>query len=270
MWRKKQKLNGLLAPLAPLVDGETADGRLKGSYRGFAIEAWPHSGYPIDYIASAVQGSVGPEPADMLRVVLTGLPGSQFWRCQSAASSYAHDLASRFTAGPLLNRFKPGEFKFEGVDTLNDSVERMGERLVKQLGMPVKAQADPALQQRLIAAGLFDELDALRFGGHPYLPKAEFFPGGRALAELYMQSPAFARGQPAIEERLRAAGYSDYRSMMEARMGEIEAKNPGRLEFDVEAGKAKVPDAEQFRELLEHAVRIAQINADVNQPAETP
>ncbi len=269
MWLKTRKLNDLLAPLAPVIDGAVSDGRLTGSYRGIAVEAWPHSGYPIRYIASATQGSTGPEPVDMLRVVLSGMTGNQFWCCQSAASSWGHDLASRFTSGPVLNRFKPGEFKFEAVDTLKESIERMGEKAVKRLGMPVKAQADPALQQRLIAAGLFGELDALRLGGHPYLPRVEFFPGGRAMAEPYMQSPAFERGRPAIEERLRASGLSDYRSLLEARMGEIEARNPARLELDIEAGKAKAPGAEPFREVLEHMVRIAQINADVNQPAET-
>ena len=266
---KTRKLNGLLAPLAPVVDGAVSDGRLTGTYRSIAVEAWPHSGYPIEYIASAVQGSTGPEPVDMLRVLLSGMTGNQFWCCQSVASSWGHDLASRFTSGPALNRFKPGEFKFEGVDALKESKERMGEKLVERLGMPVKAQADPALQQRLIAAGLFGELDALRLGGHPYLPRAEFFPGGRALVELYMRSPAFERGRPAIEQRLHASGLGDYRSRLEAKMGEIEAKNLGRLELDVEAGVGKVPGAEQFREVLEHAVRIAQINADVNQPAET-
>lgn len=46
------------------------------------------------------------------------------------------------------------------------------------------------------------------------------------------------------------------------------AHDEWRLELDVEASKAKVPGAEQFRELLEHAVRIAEINADVNQQVE--
>jgi hypothetical protein len=144
MWLKARKMNALVAPLAPVIDGQPDDGRLKGSYQGYAVEAWPHSGYPIDYLSGTSYGSVGPEPVDMLRVVLSGVSGSQFWHCQSSASSYLQDLTSRFTAGPLLDRFKPGEFKFEGVDTLHDSMERMGEKLVKRLGMPVKANADPA------------------------------------------------------------------------------------------------------------------------------
>lgn len=219
MWLRTRKVNALLAPLAPVIDGDTSDGRVKGSYRGYAVEAWPHSGYPIKYLTSGPRASVGPEPVHMLRVVLAGVSGSQFWHCQSSASSYLHDVSSRFTSGPVLKRFEPGEFKFQGVDNLNESVERMGEKLVKGLGMPIHANADPALQERLIAAGQFEELDALRLGGHPYLPKVEFLSGGRA---------------------------------------------------HVEAGEAKVLGEHEFRELIEHAARIAQINADVNQPAGLP
>jgi hypothetical protein len=157
-----------------------------------------------------------------------------------------------------------GEFKFEGADPLNDWGERMGEKLVRRLGMAVTANADPALQQRLIAAGLFGELDELRWGGHPYLPKAQFIPGGRELAKQTNMDALLARAQPAVEERLRAAGYADYRSLVGAKMREAEDKIPGRLTLEVEAGKARVPPAERFRGLLEHAARIAQINAAVN------
>jgi hypothetical protein len=69
--------------------------------------------------------------------------GSQFWHCQSSASGALHDIASRFTAGQALQRFKPGEFKFEGADRLNDWGERMGEKLARRLGMAMTANADP-------------------------------------------------------------------------------------------------------------------------------
>lgn len=65
------------------------------------------------------------------------------------------------------------------------------------------ANADPELQERPVAAGLFDELAALRLGPHPYLPKVQFIPGARELAEqVYMRSELFSRMQPAIEKRL--------------------------------------------------------------------
>lgn len=270
MWLQKRKMNKLLAPLAAVIEGEVVDGQLKGGYRGYDVEARTHSGYPITYTSPSASGGVAPESVNMLRVVLAGVAGAQFWHCQSSASSYLHDLTSRFTAGGLLSRFRPGEFKFEGVDTLNDSFERMGEKLVKRLRMPIEANADPALQERLIAAGLFRELDLLRLGGHPYLPKAQFSPGGRELTELYLKSQAFSGAEARVEARLRAAGLPDYRTLMRTKMEEIEAENPGRLELDVEAGKSLVPDPEEFREVMEHAVRIAEINGEVNRPAELP
>jgi hypothetical protein len=96
-------------------------------------------------------------------------------------------------------------------------------------------------------------------------------PGARAVAErMYVQSGRLERMQSAAQERLRAAGMSgDLETMFQAHIDEAEAKSPGRLELDVEAGTLQVPTAEQFRHVLEHAVRIAEINAAANQPAET-
>jgi hypothetical protein len=263
MWLKKLRTNTLMLPLAEVIGGTVSDGRVTGSYGGFGIEARPHSGYPIKYTTS-VEGGVGPAEVNMLEATLAGVAGRQTWHCQSSAGA-VHDLASRFTAGRLLERFEPGAFKFEGVDALNDGFERMGAKLVSRLGMSLTATADPALQERLIAAGLFQELDALRWGGHPYLPKVQFVPGAGELAEqVYFSSPAFARIAERVDERARAAGFGDYRSMIEAQAREAEADDPGRLVLEVEAGRDRVPSPQRFRELLDHAVRIAEINADVN------
>jgi len=265
MGLKARKVNALLAPLSPVIGGQVFDGMLRGSYRGYAVQVQPHSGYPIKYLDSSPDGGVPPADVSMLRVTLAGVAGSQAWHCQSSASGALHDIASRFTAGQALRRFKPGEFKFEGVDRLDEWGERMGEKLVRRLGMAVTANADPALQQRLIAAGLFGELDELRWGGHPYLPKAQFIPGGRELAKQAGMDALLARAQPAVEERLRAAGAADYRSLVEAKLREAEDRlPPGRLTLEVEAGKTRVPPPDRFRGLLEHAERIAQMNAAVN------
>src|SRR5919204_5262125 len=106
MWLKTRKMNALLAPLAPVIEGESSDGRLNGSYRGYAVEARPHSDYPIAYLASAAaQGSGRQAPVDMLQVTLAGVTGSQSWHCQSSASGALQDLASRLTSGRLLDRF---------------------------------------------------------------------------------------------------------------------------------------------------------------------
>lgn len=263
MWLKTRRLTALLAPLAVVIDGEASDGSLSGEFGGFAVTAHPHAGYPIAYLAG--NNSPPPESVNTFQVTLAGVQGHQTWHCQSSAGGALHDLASRFTSGPLLERFTGGEFKFVGVDHLHEASERMGERLVKRLGMPITANADPALQERLIGAGLFQELDALRWGGHPYLPKAQFIPSARHLADQTgMTALMLERVRPALEARASAAGLPDVESMMEAKLREAEARDPGRLVLDVEAGKAMVPSADRFRELLQHAVRIAQINGEVN------
>ncbi len=265
MWLKKRRTNALMLPLAEVVGGTVSDGRIAGAYGGYGVQARPDSGYPIKYTTS-VEGGVRPAEVNMLQVTLAGVTGRQAWHCQSSAGA-VHDLASRFTAGRLLERFEPGMFKFEGVDTLNDAFEQMGTKLARQLGMPLSANADPALQERLIAAGLFGELDALRWGGHPYLPKVQFLPGARELTEeVYFNSPAFARVARRADESARAAGFADYRSMIAANAREAEAQDPGRLVVEVEASGDRVPSSERFRELLDHAVRIAEINAQVNAP----
>jgi hypothetical protein len=263
MWLKTRRLNALFAPLGAVVGGEASDGCLRGAFGGYAVTARPHAGYPIAYLAG--NSSLPPESVDMFQVTLAGVQGSRTWHCQSSAGGTLHDVTSRFTSGRLLERFPRGEFKFEGVDHLHEGTERMGEKLVTRLGMPLTANADPALQQRLVAAGLFAELDALRWGGHPYLPKAQFIPSARHLADQAgMTTRMLERTHPALEARLAAAGYPDLESMVEAKLREAEAQDPGRLVLDVEAGRAKVPSADRFRELLERAAHIAQINAEAN------
>jgi hypothetical protein len=263
MWLKTRRLNALLAPLAAVIGGEASDGCLTGGFGGYAIAAHPHAGYPIAYLAG--NSSLPPESVNMFQVTLAGVPGSRAWHCQSSAGGALHDVTSRFTSGRLLERFTGGEFRFEGVDHLHEATERMGEKLVRRLGMPITANADPALQQRLVAAGLIEALDALRWGGHPYLPKAQFIPSARHLADhAGMTARMLDRARPALEARMSAAGLPDFESMVEAKLREAEAQDPGRLVLDVEAGSGKVPSADSFRELLERAVHIAQINREAN------
>jgi hypothetical protein len=263
MWLKTRRLNALLAPLGAVIGGEASDGCVRGTFGGYSIRAHPHAGYPIAYLSG--DSSLPPESVNMFQVTLAGVQGSRTWHCQSSAGGTLHDVASRFTSGRLLEHFPRGAFRFEGVDHLHESTERMGEKLVKRLGMPITANADPALQQRLVAGGLFDELDALRWGGHPYLPKAQFIPSARHLADQAgMTARMLERTRPALEERLSASGLPDFESLVEAKLREAEGQDPGRLVLDVEAGSAKLPSADRFRELLERATHIAQINAEAN------
>jgi hypothetical protein len=176
---------------------------------------------------------------------------------------------SRFTAGRLLRGFASGEFKFERVDMLREGEERLAAKLTKAFGVPTDPTASEELQERLIAAGLFDELAALRWGAHPYLPKVEFRPPASELARAYMHSPAATRVEPQVSARLRAEGLPGYETLLEQRMAEMDASTPGTLALEVEVGKAKLPSPERFRELLDHAVAIARINVQANPPTAT-
>jgi hypothetical protein len=65
---------------------------------------------------------------------------------------------------------------------------------------------------------------------------------------------------PVLQQHLRAAGL--FEELRAARQ-----EHPGKLAVQVEMGKAKAPTEERFRELLDRAVRIAEINAEVNPAA---
>jgi hypothetical protein len=262
----KTRINGLLARLAPIVDGEAAKGRLTGRYSGYGVEAWHHRGFPTESPGTGQANTVG--QVDMFRLTLSGVAGRGIWHCQSSPGSFLQDAVSRFTAGRVLRAFQPGDFKFEGVDRHRDAHERLGAKLAGAFGVPIDYTPDPELQERLIASGLFDELAALRWGSQPFLPKAEFTPPASQLMQVYKHSPAFARVEPKVTERLREAGFANLEAVLDQRAAEADASSPGRLVVDVEVGKAKVPPPERFRDLLEHAVRIAQINAHANPPVE--
>jgi hypothetical protein len=98
------------------------------------------------------------------------------------------------------------------------------------------------------------------------MPRVQFTPPASELLEVYKHSPAFARVEAKASERLRAAGLGDYESVLDRQRSEADARKPGELVVEVEGGKAMVPSTERFHELLDHAVRIAQINAQANPP----
>jgi hypothetical protein len=129
--------------------------------------------------------------------------------------------------------------------------------MFKRVGIPVPAKADEALQQRLIAAGLFDELARLRWGSHPYLPKASFNPHAQVLGQANLEG-----FQQQMKEALRARGHGEYESALDDHIRATTEQHPAEIALEVEIGKPKVPTGEQFRELLDVAVQIAHINAE--------
>jgi hypothetical protein len=184
----------------------------------------------------------------MFWVTLAGLAGASRWHCQSDSW-----VGSR-----------PKGFAFTNVDVRSELAQGAWMGLVKRLGVPITiGESDEALQARLVDAGLFDELGALRWGKHPYLPKVEFTPPGPEWLRGWLQSSGPAGAPPEFAERLQAHGLN-LEEVMKQQMAQVEQKGPGRLTVWVEAGKERVPTPERFGELLDHAVRIAQINQQVN------
>jgi hypothetical protein len=261
MFLKTRRMHALLEAL---VGGEVAHGRLTGSYNGYGVDARPRRGYPIQQAPTS--GLNPPGQVEMFQLTLSGVEGRALWRCQSSPGSRLQDAVSRFTAGRLLRRFAPGEFRFDRADTLREGEERLAAKLTKALGVPTEPTAPKELQERLIAAGLFEELAALRWGAHPYLPKVEYRPPASELTRAYLDSAAAARIEPQVSARLRAEGLPGYEALLEQRMAEADASNPGRLTVEVEVGREKIPSPERFGELLDHTVAIARINATANPP----
>lgn len=254
-WLKNKGADALLRNLVPVVEGEVADGQLSGSYRGYGVQALPNRHFPIQTGGGADYAS-RPADVDSFQVRLLGVGGRSPWQCQSSPGSLFQGIAAQLTAGRVLRAFRPGEFKFEGVDVRREAGSAAWAGLIKRLGIPAPdATVDQAVQHRLIDAGLFDELSALRWGGHPYLPKAAFTPPGRELVGEWNRSAILNRAQP-----LQLA--------LSQHMAELDKKSPGHLALEVEIGKARVPTPERFGELLEAAFGIAQINLQANPPTD--
>jgi hypothetical protein len=81
----------------------------------------------------------------------------------------------------------------------------------------------------------------------------------------WLESGVLSGIDPRIDERLRAAGLPGVQAALNQRIAELDQKCPGRRRHEVEIG-ARVPSPEQFRELLDAAVRIARIDAEANPP----
>jgi hypothetical protein len=259
---RKARAEALLAPLASTVEGTITDGRLRGIFDAYAVEAWPEKDQPIPdpYGAYSHTGgsSVRPGPdVNVLRLKLAGVPGREFWECSSYPTLPSQLVPLNITR--LAYRLVRTEFKFPE-HALNEAASGAWSGLIKRLGIPVPTTvADEALQERLVAAGLFEELSRLRWGSHPYLPKASFNPHAQALGQAEWEALRLQ-----MKEGLRARGYGEYELAIDEKVEAAGAQNPGEVALEVEVGRDKVPTGARFRELLDAAVRIAQINAEAN------
>ena len=259
---RKGRAEALLAPLASSVAGTLSDGHLHGRFQGYGVEAWPDKHQPIpDPGGTGLSGSapaMGPD-MEVFRVKLSGVWGEKFWECGSTPT-----LASQavpLNIGKFLYRFVRTEFGFS-LDKRRELAAGAWMGMFRRMGLPVPVQADEALQQRLIAAGLFDELARLRWGSHPYLPKASFNPHAQILGQADVEG-----FQQQMKEALRARGHGEYESAVDDHIRATTEQHPAEIALEVEIGRAKVPSAVRFRELLEVAVRIADINAEAQAQA---
>jgi hypothetical protein len=238
----KKRTEALLASLAPVIGGRVSDGYLRGSYRGFAVEAQGLTERPSHprFQANNPEGATPEGPrVNIFRIKLAGASGGQFWDCRSSPTMLSKAVPEVFTS--LTYRLMRTEFAFE---------RPTGGRLSRQFGVP---PADETVQERLRAGGLLDELESLRWGRHPYLPQVRFNPGLQATGADDLVS--------GMKERLRTVGRQELESALD---GDLASGQPGELLVQVEMERAKVPTEDQFRELLERVIRIEQINAEAN------
>lgn len=209
-----------LESLAAVVAGSVSAGKLHGSYQGFAVEAWPAKGRPHVEATDPSDYDTGPEARTFV-VKLGGVPGARYWNCRSFPAGVAANAAGLLAYWGLSRLVYPRmakEFRFGS--------GAAGKWLGKKLGVPTAE--DPALSQRLRAAGLLEALSLLRWGPNPYLPKTRFSPGLNAVLDDPRQPPG------------------------------------GELVVEVQMVRARVPGVSQFQDLLAQVTRIAQLNAEVN------
>lgn len=213
--RKKRK--EALARLAPVVSGAISkDERLRGTYRGYDVEAWTLKQDPTPTSRSS---DSSPDEVVFLGLQLGGVKGRGPWGCVST---------------PRLNPFAAPEYKFElSFGGLGPLAGFLG--AIADVPPP-----DPELEGRLRAAGLVEAIDELGRGSSAFLPRARYAPAPQSklapeLAEL-------------MQRRLPAAA----------------VPRDGMLLCELELGGDTDPSPQRFSELLELALRIAEINAAAN------
>ena len=247
--RKQARTEASLEHLRPVVAGTIADGKLTGTYQRYGVEARPKRVYP----GPPLKGNPSPPdppPVNIFEITLAGVPaGQQRWECRSAPKLLATAIPPYWPR--LINRLINPRFAFK-----------------PHTGQLRQTPLDPALQERLRSAGLLDELTKLRWGNHPYLPKARFGPA--AVTEAAGQ---IAAAEQRMHEALRATGRSEleplFEQKMHERVGELEKERPDTITLEVEMGRhSPTPSASAFQELLDSATRIAQINEQANPAAQ--
>jgi hypothetical protein len=212
---QKSRKESALTPLAPLVGGTVSDGRLKGTHEGYTVEAWSerHDPYGSSDASRATE-------VDVFYLTLAGVPGRQYWF---------------FRPRPQL--FAAPEFHFEGVF---DRPSRLDAMFATVTGY---SAPDAALEERLRAAGIIEEISHLGSRDSGYFPVVGFVPP--VPRKSLEQMPASVLAQAASQDP---------------------ATLSGGLRLEIEMDTGKVPTPEGLRALLDGAMRVARINAEANPP----
>jgi len=213
--RKRSGRAGVLAALAPVVGGKVSgDQVLTGRYRGYDVQAW------LRTASAAPPGNPGTSSersnVEIVRLRLLGARGGQpwsVWRAWTIPGTTWHFARSDGPVDGLLGRLG---------------------------GLP---QPDPALPDRLRAAGIIEAFERLGPPTNDSFPRIQFWPDLR----------------PLMAERMRATG----RELPPSALAAEPDAGPW-LEVEVERSGDGDPTAMRFQEILEAALVIEEINARVN------
>jgi hypothetical protein len=139
-------------------------------------------------------------------------------------------------SGGIENRWRSG-IAFAGV-------------LGKLFSQMSPIQIDPAVDARLLAGGMLQSLEQLVPRGvtAPYV-LVSFMPDGAAAVARRLDRMEAVGGQVAERARHEAAE---------------RLKLGGRLRIEIERASEQDPTPERFRELLDAAVAVAELNASIN------
>jgi len=151
--------------LAPLISGTSKDGWLRGTYRGYPVEARVSKHDPTP---SSMSSDASPDEVTIFQLRLGDVPGSEPWA---------------FRRQPRLKPFAEPEYVF---DRSYGGLGALGGLLGKVAVVP---EGDPALEQRLHVAGLLDAIDGFGHGSSSFLPHVRYTPalhdeGGEFFCEL--------------------------------------------------------------------------------------
>jgi hypothetical protein len=220
----------LLQALAPVVSGSLSDAlHLTGTYKGHPVEASLRSSGRIDSLG----GHSAASDIEVITINLRGAPGGHPWGFYSS-------LVNRT---PLMKKWR----------STTVSAGAIGQFLSRLTPMPI----DPAIDDRLRDGGMLERFERLEppHVKRPYV-LVSYVPDGAAVIEHTLERVDAVRpGAFGGDARRTAAEW-------------LAREQGGHLRVEIERGGSNEPTPERFREILDAAIAIAQLNAIINPPTE--